>query len=263
MRFRLWSALLSGSPPAPGARVSSQDSDGRTRVLLVQDGGAGLSTARGLIEDGFDVVHERTGEGGFFRATTEKVGVVVLAAVLPGRSGLEVLAALRAQAVTTPVLVLCAEASVRDRVAALDAGADDCAELPVAPAELHARVRALARRGAIDPVRLCAGDLVLDPMARRARRGGRPLQLTVREFQLLEYLVRHQGDVVTRECLCRDLWQGRTRPALDNALDVHIARLRRKVDGDEPVRLIHTVRGVGFAFGVEPAGVTRTETRQA
>ena len=121
--------------------------------------------------------------------------------------------------------------------------------MAVAPPELHARVRALARRGTTDPVRLCVGDMELDPMARAARRAGRPLQLTYREFQLLEYLVRHQGAVLTREQICRDLWQGRATPPLDNALDVHIARLRRKVDGDAPVHLIHTIRGVGFAFG--------------
>jgi DNA-binding response OmpR family regulator len=249
MRFRLWSALLPGPSTAPGAGVPADASARRSRVLLVQDGAQCAATVRGLADEGFEVVHERSGEGGFFRATTEKFDVLVLAAALPGRGGLEVLGALRAQAVTTPVLLLSPPTAVGDRVAALDAGADDCAEAPLAPAELYARVRALARRGATDPVRLCAGDVVLDPMARSARRNGRPLQLTVREFQLLEYLVRHRGEVVTRERLCSDLWHGRSRAALDNALDVHIARLRRKVDGDEPVRLIHTVRGVGFAFG--------------
>jgi DNA-binding response OmpR family regulator len=230
-------------------------------VLLVEDGAAGERTARELSEDGCDVVHERTGEGGFFRAVTETFEVMVLVSPLSGRGGPEVLSALRAQGVTTPALVLSSDAEVGERVALLDAGADDWAALSVAPPELRARVRALARRGATDRVLLCAGDMVLDPMARTARRAGRPLQLTVREFQLLEYLVRHQGEVVSRERLCRDVWPGRSRQPLDNALDVHIARLRKKVDGDEAVRLIHTVRGVGFAFGERVASRVRNRAR--
>jgi DNA-binding response OmpR family regulator len=248
MRFRLWSALVPGSSPH-GERPAATYDAGHIRVLCVQDGAAAVATVRALEGDGFEVVHERTGESGFFRASTEKFDVAVLSAALPVRSGLEVLGALRAQGVTTPVLLLATRATVDDRVAALDAGADDCVELGVAPPELHARVRALARRGTTDPVRLCAGDLELDPMSRTARRAGRPLQLTFREFQLLEYLVRHQGEVLTREQICRDVWQGRLAPPLDNAIDVHVARLRKKVDADTGVRLIHTIRGVGFAFG--------------
>ena len=245
MRFRLWSALLTASPPqhaaAPAVRAA-----GTPRVLLVQDDSAGV---RALAADEFNVVQEQTGEGGFFRATTEKFDVVVLSAQLPTRGGLEVLAALRAQAVTTPVLLVASCGDVAARVAALDAGADDVVVPPVVAPELQARVRALARRGASQPVTLCAGDLELDPMARTARRAGRPLQLTLREFQLLEYLVRRRGEVVLRERLWQDLWKGQgTRLPHDNVLDVHVARLRRKVDGDAPVRLIHTIRGVGFTF---------------
>jgi DNA-binding response OmpR family regulator len=213
----------------------------------VQDENAG---AYALGDDEFKVVQERTGEGGFFRATTETFDVVVLSSVLPTRGGLEVLAALRAQGVATPVLLVASCGDVAARVAALDAGADDVVAPPLMAPELQARVRALARRGASQPVTLCVGDLELDPMARTARRAGRPLQLTLREFQLLEYLVRRRGEVVSRERLWQDLWQGQgTRLPHDNVLDVHVARLRRKVDGGAPVRLIHTVRGVGFTFG--------------
>jgi DNA-binding response OmpR family regulator len=174
--------------------------------------------------------------------------VVVLAASLPERGGLEVLRALRAQGLTTPVLLMTAPDDVEGRMAALDAGADDVAGSLIAPGELHARIRALARRGASAPATLCAGDVELDPRAHTGRRAGRPLRLTLREFQLLEYLVRHRGEVVTRDRLCHDVWDGSSHLPLENALDVHMARLRRKVDGDGP-RLIHTVRGVGFAFG--------------
>ena len=261
MRFRLWSALLPATSPQ-GERPAATCDAGHIRVLYVQDGVDAAASVRALENDGFEVVHERTGESGFFRASTEKFDVAVLSAALPVRGGLEVLGALRAQGVTTPVLLLAIRATVDDRVAALDAGADDCVEMVVAPPELHARVRALARRGTTNPVRLCAGDMELDPMARAAWRAGRPLQLTFREFQLLEYFVRHQGEVLTREQICHDVWQGRPAPTLDNALDVHIARLRRKVDGDAPVRLIHTVRGVGFAFGEAGALGAGVRTRR-
>jgi two-component system copper resistance phosphate regulon response regulator CusR len=147
------------------------------------------------------------------------------------------------------VLLLVPGDDVSTRVAGLDAGADDCIGMPVASAELQARARALARRGEVSPAQLCAGDLVLDLVARRARRAGRPLQLTLREFQLLEYLIRRRDRVVSRDDIWRALWSGQRRASFDNAIDVHMARLRKKVDANAPVRLIHTVRGVGFVFG--------------
>jgi DNA-binding response OmpR family regulator len=225
---------------------------------LVEDGALEPVSPRDLTEDGFDVVHERSGESGFFRSATEKFDVLVLAPPLPGRSELEILTALRRNGVTTPALVLSVRLDVDVRVAMLDAGADDCRVLPIAVPELRARLRALARRGATDPVQLYSGEMVLDPIARTARRAGRPLQLTMREFRLLEYLMRHQGTVVTRERLSNDVW-GKLRKPMDNALDVHIARLRKKVDGDEAVRLIHTIRGVGFSFGERVMSARGTE----
>jgi len=257
MRFRLWSALLHGtsSRAADGRRTAFEPPPG-IRVLVVEDESAAVEfVVRSLTDAGCDVAREHSGEGGFFRATTERFDVILLALTLPGRSGLEVLAALRDQAVTTPVLIMAGHGSVEDRVVAFDAGADDYVVQPVALPELVARVRALARRGASDPVCLCTGDMVLDPMARTARRGGRALQLTSREFQLLEYLVRHRGEVVSRERLTRDVWRSPELVApLDNVIDVHMARLRKKVDGNAAVRLIHTIRGVGFVFGEEHRG---------
>jgi DNA-binding response OmpR family regulator len=178
---------------------------------------------------------------------------VVLDLMLPGRSGLEVLAAVRARG-STPVLVLTARDAVEDRVQGLDAGADDYLVKPFAFAELLARLRALLRRGHADSgAPLAAADLAIDRRTRTVARGGRPVELTLREYEVLEYLVRHKGEVVTREMLARDVWQETMRAtSLDNVIDVHIARLRRKVDHDRPERLIQTVRGVGFIVQERP-----------
>jgi DNA-binding response OmpR family regulator len=219
------------------------------RVLVVEDEQKVADALReGLEGEHFDVVVERTGEGAFFRVNTETFGVVLLDLGLPGRDGLEILRALRARGLTTPVLVLTARDSLQDRVTGLDSGADDYLVKPFAFAELVARIRALGRRGtATESPRLTAGGIDIDLVTRRVLRGTSPIELTVREFELLEYLMRHHGQVVSREALARDVWKetARTTP-LDNVIDVHIARLRRKVDADFPVKLIHTVRGVGF-----------------
>jgi DNA-binding response OmpR family regulator len=168
--------------------------------------------------------------------------------MLPGRSGFEVLKTLRQRHLETPVLVLTARDAVEDRVRGLDAGADDYLVKPFALPELLARIRALLRRGRpSDALRLQAADLDVDILARRAVRGDRALDLTVREFDLLAYLLRHQGHLVSREMLARDVWrEPRRATPIDNVIDVQIARLRRKVDADRDRRLIHTVRGVGF-----------------
>ena len=147
-----------------------------------------------------------------------------------------------------PVLVLTARDSLQDRVTGLDAGADDYLIKPFAFAELLARIRALVRRGRVaETPRLSVGDLEMDLVTRKVMRNAQPVELTVREFELLEYLLRYHGQVVSRETLARDVWKetARTTP-LDNVIDVHIARLRRKVDLDQSIKLIHTVRGVGF-----------------
>jgi len=202
----------------------------------------------GLEDEHYDVIVERTGEGAFFRVNTEAFDVILLDLGLPGRDGLEILAALRRRRLDTPVLVLTARDGLEDRVRGLDTGADDYLVKPFAFAELLARLRALVRRGRVsESPRLSVADLEVDLITRRVTRGGRPVELTVREFELLEHLVRHRGQVVSRETLARDVWKetSRTTP-LDNVIDVHIARLRRKVDLDGVPKLIHTVRGVGF-----------------
>jgi len=198
----------------------------------------------------YDVVSAATGEDGFFRANAEVYDLVVLDLMLPGRSGLEILQALRQRHIDTPVLILTARDGVDDRVLGLDLGADDYLVKPFALPELLARIRALLRRGRpSDVLRLKAADLEMDLVARRATRGHRPLELTAREFELLEYLLRHQGHLVSREMLAREVWkEPRRATPLDNVIDVQMTRLRRKVDADGQPRLIHTVRGVGFVL---------------
>jgi two-component system copper resistance phosphate regulon response regulator CusR len=219
------------------------------RVLVVEDELKVANALReGLEGERFEAIVERTGEGAFFRVNTESFDVILLDLTLPGRDGLEILQALRQRGVKTPVLVLTARDSLPDRVTGLDAGADDYLIKPFAVAELLARIRALVRRGRVaEAPRLSIGDLEMDLVTRKVTRNTQPVELTVREFELLEYLLRYHGQVVSRETLARDVWKetARTTP-LDNVIDVHIARLRRKVDLEQAVKLIHTVRGVGF-----------------
>jgi len=219
------------------------------RILVVEDEQKVANALReGLEGERYAVEVERTGEDAFFRMTTEAFDLILLDLGLPGRDGLQILTTLRSKGIKTPVLVLTARDTLQDRVAGLDSGADDYLVKPFAFAELLARIRALLRRGrAADSPRLAVGDLAMDLITRKVTRAGQLVELTVREFELLEYLMRYEGQVVSRETLARDVWKetARTTP-LDNVIDVHIARLRRKVDVDRPVRLIHTVRGVGF-----------------
>jgi DNA-binding response OmpR family regulator len=219
------------------------------RVLVVEDEQKVANAVReGLEGEGYEVVVEHTGEGAFYRVTTERFDVILLDLMLPGRDGLQVLTTLRAQGVDTPVLVLTARDALEDRVTGLDSGADDYLVKPFAFAEVLARLRALLRRGrATEAVRLGVGELEMNLVTRKVTRGGKGVDLTVREFELLEYLLRHEGQVVSRSTLAREVWKETARStSLDNVIDVHIARLRRKIDVDQPVKLIHTVRGVGF-----------------
>jgi two-component system copper resistance phosphate regulon response regulator CusR len=219
------------------------------RILVIEDE---LKLARALQEgleaEQYEVVLAPTGEEGFYRTQTETFDLLILDVMLPGRSGLEILATMRLRGLKTPVLILTARDTVEDRVRGLDAGADDYLVKPFAFPELLARARALSRRGGAETgQKLEIADLRLDVVGRFVTRNGQALDLTAREFELLEYLVRHHGHVVSREMLTRDVWKeaGRHTP-LDNVIDVHIARLRRKVDDQFDQKLLHTVRGVGF-----------------
>lgn len=222
---------------------------GVVRVLVVEDERKLAQVISSALQaEHYDVVVSPTGEDGFFRANAEVFDLVLLDLMLPGRNGLEILQTLRQRRIETPVLILTARDGIDDRVLGLDLGADDYLVKPFALPELLARVRALLRRGRpSDVFRLKAADLELDLVARRAVRGGRLLDLTAREFELLEYLLRHQGHLVSREMLARDVWkEPRRATPLDNVIDVQMTRLRKKVDVDSAERLIHTLRGVGF-----------------
>jgi DNA-binding response OmpR family regulator len=229
--------------------ASSAPAVAAARVLVVEDEPKVARALReGLEAEGYAVEVAKTGEDGFFLASSQPYDLVILDRMLPGREGLEVLRALRQKGLLAPVLVLTARDAVEDRVVGLDSGADDYMVKPFAFAELLARVRALVRRGRGDQIlRLTVGDLVLDVPSRQVTRAADTIDLTPREYELLEYLVRHRGTIVSREMLAHDVWKEPERGTpLDNVIDVHVARLRKKVDLGRSLRLIHTVRGVGF-----------------
>jgi len=226
------------------------------RVLVVEDEQKVASALKeGLVGEGYEVVVDGTGEAALFRLKTDPVDIILLDLLLPGRDGLHVLKTLRQQGFETPVLVLTARDTLADRVTGLDTGADDYLVKPFAFAEVVARMRALLRRGRTSgATRLSLADLEMDLVARKVTRAGKKVELTLREFELLEYLLRYEGQVVSRGTLARDVWQEANRSSsLDNVIDVHNARLRRKVDADSPVKLIQTVRGVGFMLREDEA----------
>ncbi|MGA2556994.1 MAG: response regulator transcription factor [Verrucomicrobiota bacterium] len=227
------------------------------RLLIVEDD---VKTARalaaGLERGGFSVATAHTGEEGFFLLNAQSFDGVVLDWMLPARSGLEILKTLRARGDKTPVLLLTARDAVEDRVLGLESGADDYLVKPFAFEELLARLRSLLRRTApAEPLKRAAADLAMDLEARRVWRAGQPIELTPREFDLLAYLLRQPGQVVTREMLAKDVWHEANRiTPLDNVIDVHVAHLRRKVDEGHVIKLIHTVRGTGFVLREEANG---------
>lgn len=226
-------------------------------ILIVEDEDkVANAVRRGLEPEGYSVAVARTGEEGFFLVSNQNYDLLILDVMLPGRDGVEILTAVRKRDLSVPVLFLTSKDSVEDRVRGLDAGADDYLVKPFAFSELLARVRALTRRShrteSASSFRLA--DLEMDVTGHSVRRQDRELVLTAREFDLLEYLLRHQGRIVSREMLARDVWKENARHTpLDNVIDVHIARLRRKVDEPFPLKLLHTIRGVGFVLRADPS----------
>lgn len=234
-----------------GARAERPE---RGRILVVEDEQKVAAAVReGLQSEGYDVTVETTGEAAFFRINAEKFELILLDLGLPGRDGLDILRVMREAGVATPVLVLTARDTVGDRVQGLNSGADDYLVKPFAFAELLARIQAVLRRGrSAEPQRLVIGDLEIEAAARTVTRGGEPVDLTVKEFELLVYLTRHARHVVSRDTLVREVWrETAASTTLNNIIDVHVSRLRRKIDREGSVKLIHTVRGVGFVVREE------------
>lgn len=224
------------------------------RILLVEDERKLAAAIReGLETQGYQVTLAHTGEEGFYAAEVEPFDLLIFDVMLPNRDGVEIVTSLRRRNVPTPILLLTAKDAIEDRVRGLDAGADDYLVKPFAYPELLARIRALTRRthGETEQSSFAIADLRMDVRRRAVTRASQPLELSPREFEVLEYLLRNQGCVVSREMLARDVWNIQSSTALDNVIDVQIRRLRRKIDDPYEQKLLHTVRGVGFVLRVE------------
>ncbi len=220
------------------------------RILLIEDDRQTLRFVRKGLEEAGHVVDDATdGKQGLLLALDADHDIVIADRMLPGLDGLSIVRSMRAAGRTTPVLVLSALGEVDDRVAGLQAGGDDYLVKPFAFAELSARIEALTRRnrsaGAEAPTRLRVADLEMDLLARSVQRAGIAIDLKPREFRLLEYLMRHAGQVLTRTMLLEAVWDYHFDPQT-NVIDVHISSLRRKIDREFPRSLIHTVRGAGY-----------------
>ncbi|MBJ6726826.1 response regulator transcription factor [Geomesophilobacter sediminis] len=223
-------------------------------ILVIEDEPkVAQALKQGLESERYQVSVAVSGEEGFFQLNAGVFDLVLLDLMLPGRDGLEILTTIRKRGIDTPVLILTARDSVDDRVLGLDSGADDYLVKPFAFPELLARIRLILRREKKEQVlKLALADLEVDLVTRKAVRAGMEIELTTREFELLDYLLRNQGSIVSREMLSRNVWQVKDRSTpLDNVIDVHIARLRRKVDGPFAVKLVKTVRGLGFMMNEE------------
>jgi len=222
------------------------------KILIVEDDETTASfIAHGLEEHGFTIDRADNGRDGLFLATDGTYDAIVLDRMLPQMDGMAVLGALRAAKIETPVIILSALGTADDRVDGLTAGSDDYLAKPFALAELLARLRLLIRKSGAGPrveTVLACGDLAMDLLARQVRREGKTIELQPREFRLLEYLLRHSGQVVTRTMLLEGVWDYHFDPGT-NVIDVHISRLRRKIDDGFAEPMLHTVRGAGYRLG--------------
>jgi two-component system OmpR family response regulator len=224
------------------------------RILVIEDDASVLEyIGRGLRESGFTVDQAADGKDGLYRASAEKYDALVVDRMLPGVDGLTIIRTLRGADNNTPALILSALGEVDDRVRGLKAGGDDYLVKPFAFAELLARIEALLRRkeSSAAVTRLRVADLEMDLLSHKVTRAGKSLNLQPREFRLLEYLMRNRDQVVTRTMLLENVWDYHFDPQT-NVIDVHISRLRRKVDKDFDPPLIHTVRGAGYKLSESP-----------
>ena len=225
----------------------------RVRILVVEDEKKTASFIRHALQaERFAVEVTHDGGAALLLAQQTPFDAMVLDIMLPGLDGLSVLRKLREQRNQTPILLLSARGEVNERVAGLNAGADDYLAKPFALAELIARVRSLGRRaGEPKPVLLRVGDLTLDTVTRRAQRGGATVELTTREYRLLEYLMRTPGRICGRVAILEKVWDYNFDPGT-NLVDVYVKRLREKLDVGHATRLLHTVRGAGYVMREEP-----------
>jgi len=219
------------------------------KILIIEDEKKLLkSLSQGLSEEGYDVLTSHDGEEGFFLATTENIDALILDIMLPKRDGLEVLSELRRSGFSAPVLILTARDQVEDRVAGLDCGADDYLVKPYAFAELVARLRALLRRNYQSRnFAMQVGDLEMNSLSRRVVLAGVELEFSPREYNLLEYLMRHVNQPVTREMIANEVWK-ESGAVLTNIIDVYINYLRKKLEQPGGRQIIHTIRGVGYCL---------------
>jgi two-component system OmpR family response regulator len=219
------------------------------KILLIEDDRETASyLVRGLGEEGHGIEHVEDGRDGLFLATDGSFDLVILDRMVPGLDGLGLLKAMRAAKVETPVLILSALASVTDRIEGLESGSDDYLVKPFSFGELLARVNALLRRGegkSAADLRILVGDLEVEPLSRVVKRAGKVIDLKPREYRLLEYLARNEGRVVTRTMLLEQVWDYHFDPGT-NVIDVHISRLRRKIEEGFERPILHTVRGAGY-----------------
>ncbi len=227
---------------------------GRPKILIIEDDRK-LSDAlmSGVDAAGYDVTASSSAEEGFFLVHRLQPDLLLLDLTLPHRNGLEILQQIRSEGIDVRVLILTSHNTIDDRVAGLRTGADDYMGKPFSFPELLARIEALLRRvlPPAPPQTIIAGDLELDTKGRTAARNQQKLELTAREFDLLLYLVENRGRTVSREMLARDIWHETSRfTPIDNVIDVQMARLRKKIDDPYPVKLLQTIRGVGFSLKV-------------
>jgi len=229
--------------------MSRTRSDGKPAILIVEDDPViGKAVQKGLNEAGLDCTWVKDGKEGLEHGMSQKFDVVVLDLLLPGESGMNILQKMRDAGIQTPVVVLTALGSLDDRVAGLKRGADDYLVKPFEMPELLARIEAVCRRASTKPSAVIeAGDLVLDLPTRRVTSGGVEIELTPTEFSILEMLMRHAGQVVTRKMLCESLWESDWE-GTTNVIEVHINRLRTKLQRGTKEPIIHTVRGRGYAL---------------
>ena len=230
------------------ANYQTQQTDTAMRVLVIEDDkDVADYLVKGLRESGYTVDHAADGRDGLFLALSEPYDVMVVDRMLPGPDGLSIVESVRKSGIATPVLFLSALGEVEDRVAGLKAGGDDYLAKPFAFSELLARLEALLRRSGAVPENafLKVGDLEMDLLARKVTRQGKRVYLHPREFRLLEYLMRHAGQVVTRTMLLENVWEYHFDPQT-NVIDVHISRLRQKIDKPFDKPILQTVRGAGY-----------------